>query len=75
MKEFHLIKNPSEIIDHICDDNGINLVNTEEESDITSINSINATNDISMNDDDNYIHKYYTILLQSKNHEVVSSGT
>ena len=27
--------------------------------DVTSIHSINETNDISMNDDDNYIHKYY----------------
>ena len=45
-----------------------NLLNTEEESDVTSINSINATNDISMNDDDNFIVKYYVPLFWSKNH-------
>ena len=27
--------------------------------DVTSIHSINATNDISMNDDDKFIHQYY----------------
>ena len=40
---------------------------------MTSINSINATNDISINDDDNFIHKYYASFLSSKNHEGVSS--
>ena len=28
-----------------------------------------------MNDDENYIHKYYAPFLLSKNHEDVSSGT
>ena len=51
------IYNSSEIIDHTCDDNGINLLNAEEESYTTSIHSINETNDISMNHDDNFIHK------------------
>ena len=51
--------NPAEIIDHTCDDNGINLVNTEEEAIVTSIHSINAPNNISMNADDNVIHKHY----------------
>ena len=51
-------QNLSEIIDHTCDYNGINLVNTEGEADVTFIYSINATNDMSMNDDDTYTHKY-----------------
>ena len=45
------------LIDHTCDDNGKHLLNTEEEVEVTSINSINATNEISINDDDNFIHK------------------
>ena len=52
-------------IDHTCDDNGNNLPNTEEEADVTSIHYINATNEISINDDDNSIHKYYALLLSS----------
>ena len=28
-----------------------------------------------MNDDDNYIHKYYAPFLSSKNHDDVSSGS
>ena len=52
-------QNPVEIIDHKCDDNGSNLPNTEEEVDFTLIHSINTTNYISMNDDDNFIHNYY----------------
>ena len=63
------------MIDHACDDNGINLVNTEEESYVTCINTINETNDISMNDDQEHIHKYYPPFLFSNNHEVISSGT
>ena len=55
--------NPAEVIDHTCDDNGNNLLNTEEETDVTSINYINATNDISMIDDGNVIHKYYAPFL------------
>ena len=52
-------QNPAEIIDHACDDNIINLVNIEEEADVAYIHAINETNDIYMNDDGNYIHKYY----------------
>ena len=29
------------VIDHTCDNNGINLLNTEEEADVTPIHSIN----------------------------------
>ena len=72
------MKNPShqnsaEIIDHTFYDNGINLVNTEEELDVKSIHSINKTNHISMNYDVNYIYKYNEPFLSSKNHEYVSS--
>ena len=49
-------------------------LNTEEEADVTSINSINATNDISMKYDGNFIHKYYAPLLSSTNHEDISPG-
>ena len=52
-------RNSSEVIDHICDDNGNKLFNTEEEADSTSIHSINVTNDTTIKDDDNFIHKYY----------------
>ena len=41
--------------------------------DATSIQYINGTNDISMNDDENFIHKYYAPFLQSKNNEDLSS--
>ena len=64
-------KNSVEVIDHACDDNQINLFNTDEEADITSIHSINATNDISRNDDDNFIGKHYAPFL-SKIREDVS---
>ena len=43
--------------------------------DITYIHSINANNDIYVNDDDKYIHKYYAPFLSSKNHEYMFSGT
>ena len=43
--------------------------------DVTSIQSINGTNYISINDDGNVIHKYYAPFLPSKNHEDVSSGS
>ena len=59
MKKFYLIKKSVEIIDHVCDDSGINLVNTEEESDVIYISSTNRTNDIYMNYDGNYLHKSY----------------
>ena len=35
------------------------LLNTEEEGDVPSIFYINKTNEISMHDDKNFIHKYY----------------
>ena len=38
---------------------GKKLLNTEEGADVTSLKSINATNDISMIDDENVMHKYY----------------
>ena len=47
------------MIDHACDDNGNNVLNMEEEADVTCINYINETNDISMNDVKHFIHKYY----------------
>ena len=40
--------------------------------DVKSIHSINANNDISMIDDDNFIHKYYVPFLSSNHHEDVS---
>ena len=58
MNKFHLI-NPVEIIDHACDESGINLLNSQKKVDFTCIHSSNETNKISMNDDKNYIHKYY----------------
>ena len=61
------------MIDHACDENGINLLNKEEEEDATLIHYINATNDTSINDDDNFIHKYYAPLFLSNNHEDESS--
>ena len=66
-------QNSAEVIDHACHEHGNSLLNTEEEAYVTSINSINANNDISMNDDDNFIHKDYAQFLSSKNHEDVSS--
>ena len=42
---------------------------------MTPIHFINATNYISMNDDDNFIHKYYAPFLSSNKHEDVSSGS
>ena len=66
--------NSTGVIYHTCDDNGNNLLNTEEEADFTSTQYINRTNDISMNDDEIFIHKYYAPFLSSKNHEDMSSG-
>ena len=68
-------QNSSEIIDNTQDYNGRNSVNTEEESDVTSIHYINTNNHISMNNDNNYIHKYYILFLSSKNNEDASSGS
>ena len=45
------------MIDNTQYDNIINLVNTEEEAGIKYINSINETDHLSINDDNNYIHK------------------
>ena len=39
--------------------------------DVTYIHSINENNNVSMNDDDNYIHKYYATFLSSNNNEDV----
>ena len=36
--------NSSEVLDHKCDDNGNNLLNTDEEEAVISIHSINAAN-------------------------------
>ena len=72
MKNFHLIKIQQKIT---CDENEKNLLNTEEEVDVTYIHSVNTTNDISMNYDENFIHKYYAPFLSSKNHEDVSSSS
>ena len=41
--------------------------------DVASINYTITTNKISMNDDENFIHKYYAPFWLSKNHEDVSS--
>ena len=68
-------QNSADVIDDTCDDNGNNLLNTEEEVDLTSIHSINGTNYISMNDNDNFIHEYYAPFLSSNNHEDVSSAS
>ena len=58
-KEILYHQNPEEIINHTCDDNGINLLNIEEELDVTSINYSNTSNYIFINDDYNFIHKEY----------------
>ena len=56
-------KNSADIINHACDDSGINVVNTEEEVDFTCIHSNDENNGISMNDDDNLpiniMHHFY----------------
>ena len=43
--------------------------------DVTSIQSVNGTHVISMNNDENFIYKYYARFLPSKNNEDVSSGS
>ena len=68
-------KNSAKVIDHTYDDNGINILNTEEEADFTPIHYINSNNDISMNYEDNFIHKCYAPFLSSNNHEYVYSGS
>ena len=42
--------------------------------DVTLIHSINETSHISMNKNDNFIHKYYAPYL-SNNHEDISPGS
>ena len=74
-EEISCHQNPAEVIDNTCDDNEINLLNTEEEADVTSINYVNANNYISGNNEDNFIHKYYIPFLPSNNHEDVSYGS
>ena len=50
-------------MDLTCDDNGNNVLNIEQEADITSIHSINEANGISMNDNENLsiniMHHFY----------------
>ena len=60
---------------HTCDDNGNNILNTDEETDFISIHYINATNDISMNYYDNFINRYDAPFLSSNSHEDVFSGS
>ena len=74
-KEISCHQNSEKFIDHIYDDNGEQLLNTEEEVDVTSIHSFNTTDYINMKDYDNIIHKYYAPFLSWKNHEDVSSGS
>ena len=74
-EEIYSHKNREEVIYHTCDDNGNNLLNIEEKADVTNIHSINATNNISMNNDEHCIHRYYAPFLSSKNHEYVFSGS
>ena len=66
--------NSTGVIDHICDSNRINLLNTKEEADATPIQYINGTNNISINDDEPFMHKYYAPFLPSRNYEYISSG-
>ena len=74
-EEIYSHENLAQIIDHTCDNNGINLLNIEEEVDFTSIHSINKTNDTSTNDDGKEIHKYYAPFVLSKDNKYVSFGT
>ena len=74
-EEISCHQNSSEVMDHTCDDNVNNLLNIEEEADVTYIHSINATNEISVNYYDKYMHKYHAPFLSSKNHEYIYSGS
>ena len=65
-EELAYYHNSTGVIAHACDENGINLFNTEEEAVFTSIQSNNGTNGIYINDDENVIHKYYAPVFQSK---------
>ena len=62
-------------MDLTCDDNGNNVLNIDEEAYITYIHYINTTNDISMNDDENYMQKYYAPILSSNNYDDFYSGS
>ena len=55
------------------DYNGNIVLNIEEEADVISIHSINATNDISLNHDEKYMHTYYVPLFSSNHQEDGSS--
>ena len=59
VKKVYLIKNSTKIDGYARDKNGINSVNTEEEVDVTCTHAINETNNMSINDNSNYTHKYY----------------
>ena len=50
-------------MDRTRDDNLNHVLYIQEEADVTSIHYINASNDISMNDDENYVQKYYAPFL------------
>ena len=73
-EELSFHQNSTGVIDHTCDYNGINLLNTDKEAGVTSIKYINGTNEIYIYDEDNFIHKYYAPFLSSNNYENVSSG-
>ena len=62
-------------MDHTCDDNVHNVLNIKDEAYFTSTHYINGTNDIYMNDDENYVHTYYAKIILSNNHEDASSGS
>ena len=59
-------QNSTGVVSNTCDENRINILNTEVELDVKYIQSINGTNYISMNDDANFIHKYYAPFLPSE---------
>ena len=56
-------------MDHTCENKENNVLSIEEKVDVTSIHSINTNNDISINDRDKFMHKYYAPFLSSNNHE------
>ena len=59
----------TKVLDHKCYDNGNNVLNIEKEAIVTSIHYINTINEIYMNYDGNYMHKYYELFSSSNNHE------
>ena len=58
-EEISCHQNPEEVFQHACDNNGNNFLNIKEEVYVVYIHSINATNNISINEYDNFIHKYF----------------